>query len=170
MVSYAGEMNKSLVGRLIFVSLALCAGLSSGCPGNDAVADAGAAAPCTGDVPGVRVHLSFAEPGFGGAPSWSASDEALKIATTGGGSLGYQISPTVVDAQRQAVVSVAYPPGTSAGPANVSFYAIANGLTQWESDTVAFTADPAACVDVNLAVRFVDITDIDAGVSDAAAP
>jgi hypothetical protein len=167
MVSYAAKMNKSLVGSLSLVSLVALA-LLAGCPSDDAAVDASFAAPCQAGQPGVRVHLTFAE-SLGGPPSWNASDPALTIKTTGAAeTLGFRVNPASVNTQRQALANIAYPAGTVVGPATVDFYAIAGGTLQWEGDDATFTAEPDACVDVNLNVRFVDITD--AGVGDDAAP
>jgi hypothetical protein len=125
-------------------------------PGSDAAVDAGPV-PCAAGVPGARIHLTFAgPPNNGSAYSWSGQppEPALTMGTTGGGGTGCPITPDDVGPDGRATVACAYPPGTVAGPASVAFYAIAGGPTQWQSDQQAFTADPAACVDVDLLVRF----------------
>ena len=133
----------------------------AGCGGGAAGVDAG---PCDGTTPGARVHLSFdTAPAF--APSWTPLDDVLHMQTTGGWE-EYRVPAGVVDSTRHAVVPLAYPAGTTAGPATVSFYAIGPAaIGNWGSASATFTADPSACVDVDLYVPFVSMM-IDAGPAD----
>jgi hypothetical protein len=88
----------------------------------------------------------------------------LTVRTSAGMSGGLLYSSDIaLDANRTAVVAEPYPRGTVAGPGTVTFYSIAGGLFQWEGGPVSFTADPAACVDVDLPVHFVDLAAPDAG-------
>jgi hypothetical protein len=107
---------------------------------------------CDSGAPGIRVHLTYAP---GGTMSWSDGETPLRITTTGGGSTDHRVPKTTAGS---VVVVAPYPPGTQAGPASASFYAIAGGLNNYEG-TVEFVADPTACIDVDLAVDLVMPTD-----------
>jgi hypothetical protein len=161
----------AVAGRLAVAALVVAAG----CGGDGGAADAGPvwicdladAGACVGGSPGVRVHLQFDPAISCGGVTWAPPNEHFGVTTTGGGTQEQVLCPDVLDAEGRGTVSIDYPPGTQLGPATVDFYAIACGLANWEGDEVTFTADPTACVDVDLRVRFVDIS-IDAGVADAA--
>jgi hypothetical protein len=125
--------------------------------------------PCGNAVPAVRVHFSF-----DGDPAPLTWDDPQPIRLyTNDGTLGLPsaLAPDDVGASRAATLVLAYPTGTTAGPATVSFLSSASAvsaLAAWRSDVVAFDADPAACVDVDVAVHFVEnAASPDAGVSDA---
>jgi hypothetical protein len=154
-------------------SLLLLTLLLPACSSSDPAADAapvGADAEplCDSSHPGVRVHLNVTfEPGAG---CFSAGDrQALGLGTTGANgvqlsrrfaySLGGQAAPFTV------TTTLGYPEGTVAGPASVGFYAI-HGPLNWEG-VATFTADPDACVEVDLPIRCYMIGSPDAGASDA---
>jgi hypothetical protein len=133
----------------------LCALLLVGCGGNG-VADAGLAdapvpGPCAMGAPGVRVHLNFGSP-YVEVVSWNDA-QPLALTTAGSVKTFYAVDPGVVDAERHAVVAVDYPAATIAGPANAQFSARAQGIDHWGGVT-DFTADPAACVDVEVNVLY----------------
>jgi hypothetical protein len=117
--------------------------------------DAATQIVCQAGVSGVRVHLTF-DQGFddgemNGGPFW-VQDEPLSLSTTDAGTARYPLSPGDVDAERHAIATLAYPPGTAPGAATVQFTASA-GLNNWGSERVSFMVD-AGCVDVDLRVRF----------------
>jgi hypothetical protein len=129
-------------------------------------------APCGNSVPAVRVHFSF-----DGEPAPLTWDDLQPVRLyTNDGTLGLTapLTPVDVGASRAAIVVLPYPTGTTAGPATVSFVSAASAvspLATWQSDVVAFSADPAACVDVDVPVHFVDgSASPDAGAPDAGAP
>ena len=164
-------------------TMVLLVALLPGCSSSDTAADAGGTidAPdaidgsvdsgsgadaeplCDSSHPGVHLHVTvtFESPSC----SYAWDREALGLATTGpnGAQLSkrftYGLGPQA--APFTATTTLGYPEGTVAGPAAVGFYAI-NANLNWEGST-AFTADPAACVDVDLAVRCYAIGSSDAG-------
>ncbi len=114
-------------------------------------------APCGNAVPAVRVHFSF-----DGEPAPLTWDDPLPIRLfTNDGTLGLPaaLAPADVGASRAATLVLAYPTGTSAGPATVSFLSSASAVSElaaWKSEVVTFDADPAACVEVDVPVHFVE--------------
>jgi hypothetical protein len=131
--------NFALAARLVLLLGIWCFGCREA-----GLADAG---PCS---PSVIVHLSF-EPG--GVFSWPGGDRPLQL-TTSVGTVGYSV-PQALITDGMAVVTVPYPPGTEPGAASARFYAIAGGISNYEGGPVDFVADPAACVEVTLPVRFI---------------
>jgi hypothetical protein len=139
-----------------------CSGSSSSGP-----ADAAPPGPCEAGRPGVRAHLTFDVQLNSPSAYWS--DMApLGVITTGGAFEGNcPIATSDVGPDWTATILCAYPPGTAVGPASLHFYSIAGGPSQWEGQPNTFTADPAACVDAEMHVRYRDIS-IDAGGADGA--
>jgi hypothetical protein len=142
--------------RAIFTApLFAIACTSSGSTAPDsAVADAPATLPCEGANPGVRIHVQFGFVSKGSTPL-ALYPGGLHLYTTGApGGASYDLFASDLDSTYGAVKSVLYPPGTGAGPAQVTFYEIYGALGNWQGNT-AFTADPTTCVDVDLFVPFV---------------
>jgi hypothetical protein len=140
---------------ILFVALLL-----PGCGSSDETLDAGempdATLACDPGNPGVRVHVTA---GFGAevsCPYWSTGEDAMAMRTNGGALMQrYAFYGDQLDAARQATVVLRYPAGTQAGPASVGFYSIV-GLYNWDGLS-EFTADPQACVDVDLALTCVAV-------------
>ena len=149
--------------------LALLVAFLPACSSSDPPADAGGAFGadaeplCDSSHPGVRLHVTVTFDSQTCSYAWDR--EALGLTTTGPNStqlskrftygLESQVAPFTV------TTTLGYPEGTVAGPAAVGFYAI-NANLNWDGRT-DFTADPAACVDVDLAVRCYAIGSSDAG-------
>jgi hypothetical protein len=112
---------------------------------------------CDAANPGVRVHLLFEGSDTGN----SVNDDSLQMNTIGayGATLQqeYDVYPTL-DPTFHATATLRYPAGTIAGPASVRWYTIEGVELEWRG-SATFTADPAACVDVDLAVKTIVLAD-----------
>jgi hypothetical protein len=152
-------------GTLVLL-FALLPGCSSSGPATEA-ADAATSADtvdaeplCDSSHPGVRVHVTVT---FGSQAScpYAGDPQAMGLGTTGPDGIRlsktypYYLGVAGLSPPYTVTTVLGYPEGTQAGPAGVGFYAI-HSQYNWEGSS-SFTADPQACVDVDLTISCIFI-------------
>jgi hypothetical protein len=131
-----------------FLLCVLVAGACSGEGGDGGVEPA--SGPCAQGAPGIEVHVAVTCTAL--SPCGFLLPE-VRINYPGKGLVAYDVSDGVhldaFDDQRRATFRLEVPAGAGAGPAVAAFYADAAGAYHVHGE-VSFTADPFACVGIDL--------------------